>query len=253
MQTLLVSKKDGIGRIQFHRPEVRNAVNLQMMTELEQVIAEWERDPELKVIVFSGDERVFVSGGDVREFHQRETKEEIYPIMSRMGRLLERIDQLDCLTIAAVEGIAVGGGCEIVTSCDLCLASEKAQFGFIQVHLHITTGWGGAGRLFRKLGAGQALSLLLTGERISAREAYELQLVDRLYPADRFNEEVEMFVKQVASVPGKVIQTYKQIAKMGRNYPSTYQMEAESCSELWESPEHRQQVEAFLKRTGRSS
>ncbi|WP_168188708.1 enoyl-CoA hydratase/isomerase family protein [Thermoflavimicrobium daqui] len=250
MKTLVFSKKDGIGWIRFHRPEVRNAVNLQMIEELEQVITKCEQDDTLHVLIFSGDERAFVSGGDVREFHQLEKKEEIYPIMFRMGQLLERMDQLNCLTIATVEGTAVGGGCEILTSCDLCVASEKAKFGFIQVHLKITTGWGGAGRLTRKIGSGRALYLLLTGEIISATKAYELQLVDHLYKQENFRDEVTALAEHLASIPSKVIQTYKQIARLNGATP-TFPLEAESCSILWEGKEHRQKVEEFLRRTDR--
>ncbi len=251
MQTLIVAKKDGIGWIQFYRPEARNAVSFQMINELEQVISEWERDPNLRVIVFLGDAKAFLSGGDVRQFHQLEKKEEIYPIMYRMGRLLERIDRLNCLTIAAVEGIAVGGGCEFVTSCDICIASERARFGFIQVKLKITTGWGGASRLFRKIGYGRALRLLATGDRISADEAYELQLVDYLLPADQFVDEVKAFALRVSYAPVELIRTYKQWGKIMRNAQSLYEQEAMMCSEFWETDQHRNQVESFLRRSGK--
>ncbi len=253
MRTLLVSKSDGIGWIRFHRPEVRNAVNLQMMEELENILKKWADDEEIGVIVFSGDERAFVSGGDVEEFH-RLSGREIYPVMKRMGGILERIYQLDAITISAVEGVAVGGGCEIVASCDFCLASGQAKFGMIQVSLGITTGWGGASRLCRKIGTGRALELLLTGERISAEKAGEIGLVDRMVPHERFQEEVAAFAKRLAGAPARVRKTYKQIARqVEKGVPSSalYALEAKSCSECWETEEHIRAVESFLSRTRR--
>ncbi|MBA4494270.1 enoyl-CoA hydratase/isomerase family protein [Paenactinomyces guangxiensis] len=252
MQTLLVDQQNGIGWIRFNRPEVRNAVNLQMIEELELIIDQWSRDEKIKVIVFKGDERAFVSGGDVEEFHQLTSKQEIYPVMERMGRLLEQVYQLDQITVAAVEGAAVGGGCEIAASCDFCLASDRAKFGMIQVKLGITTGWGGAGRLLHKIGTSRGLELLLTGDRITAQQAKELQLADKLISYENFEAEVATFAKRLADAPAKVMKTYKHIARqVERGVPSSalYPVEAESCSECWETEEHRQAVESFLSRT----
>lgn len=254
MQTLLVNKEDGIGWIRFHRPEVRNAVNQQMMEELEQIITQWATDETIKVILFQGDERAFVSGGDVEELHQKRTKPEIYPVMERMGALLEKIYQLDQITIAAVEGAAVGGGCEIATTCDFFLASERARIGMIQVQLGITTGWGGASRLFHKIGTSRGLQFLLTGDRVTSTRAKELGLVNEVYPHELFHQEVETFAKRLAVLPMKILRTYKQIARQveqGVPSSSLYTREAASCSELWETEEHLQAVESFLHRTRR--
>ncbi|TCS94648.1 enoyl-CoA hydratase/isomerase family protein [Hazenella coriacea] len=252
MQTLICSKRDGIGWIRFHRPEVRNAVNQQMMTELEQILDEWSIDPEIKVLVLIGDSKAFASGGDVAELHQLKTEQEIYPVMERMGRILERFNQSEKVTIAAVEGVAVGGGCEIVTSCDFCLASPSAQFGMIQVKLAITAGWGGATRLIRKVGKSEALKMLLTGEKISAEQAKQIGLVDSLVGSDAFVDEIEQYAKKFTQAPLSVIQAYKNLTNqmdgVQLNQP-LYQLEATHCSRCWESDEHHQAVESFLQRT----
>jgi enoyl-CoA hydratase/carnithine racemase len=252
MQTLLTKVQDGVGWIRFHRPEVRNAVNMKTMEELEQVLTQWEQDRDIKVIVFEGNEKAFVSGGDVEEFSQKIKQSEIYPVMERMGSILEYIHQFPKITIAAVEGVAVGGGCEIVTSCDFCLASEHALFGFIQVHLGITTGWGGASRLLHKIGSSRGLELLLTGERISSERALEIGLVDKRFSYEKFQREVAAFAYRLATVPDLIIQTYKQIARkveQGQLSSSLYTLEAESCSKLWETEAHREAVDSFLSRT----
>jgi enoyl-CoA hydratase/carnithine racemase len=230
-----------VGWIQFHRPEVRNAVNLQMMEELEQVLEAWEKDGEIRVVVLT----------DVAQFHIM-NGEEIFSVMKRMGRILERLASLDKVTVAAVEGPAVGGGCEIAASCDICLASENALFGMIQVTLGITTGWGGGARLIRKIGTARALELLLTGERISAGKAWRLGLVDHLISRERFAEEVQAFAERIAQAPAAVIRAYKQVARAvsaGASEAELTELEAKHCASLWGSEEHHRAVEAFLKRT----
>ncbi|MBS7530261.1 enoyl-CoA hydratase/isomerase family protein [Hazenella sp. IB182353] len=249
MNTLITHKKDGIGWIQFHRPAVRNAVNQEMMAELEHVITEWEQDETLQVVVLYGDEKAFVSGGDVEAFHQIHTKEEIYPVMKRMGDLLQRISELKCITIAAVEGIAVGGGCEVVTSCDFCLASKKAKFGMIQSRIAITTGWGGASRLMNKIGKPNALKMLITGEVIDVERAKEMQLVDEVIESSHFLEEVQVFAQQFVLPSPMIGRAYKEVAlalEQGTPLSAFAKIEATNCADCWEAEEHVQAVERFL-------
>lgn len=247
MSTLIIRKNGPVWWIRFHRPAVRNAVNLQMMNELEQVLIEIEHDLQCKVVILSGDEQAFVSGGDVNELHQYEHKEEIQPIMERMSRILGRVRQLNALTIACVEGVAVGGGCEIVATCDLCFAAPAAGFGMIQVNLGITTGWGGARSLMQKVGPAAALSMLLTGQILSAGEAKEKGLVDELIEDKPVQEAVQTFANQVAKAPAPIIAFYKKQAQEVKQDISANQ-EAEQCALLWETAEHHQAVQAFLER-----
>src|SRR5690606_8349968 len=182
METLRLERYRGVGLIRFHRPEVRNAVNLRMMDELETVLREWRQDDAVRTVLLAGDRHAFVSGGDLSELHRLTREEEIYPVMARMGRLLLELQDLGKPTIAAVEGAAVGGGCEIAVSCDFRLASDRARFGFVQVRLGITSGWGGGTRLLSLLKRSDALYLLLTGEVIDSETALRIGLVDRVFP-----------------------------------------------------------------------
>jgi 3-hydroxypropionyl-coenzyme A dehydratase len=254
MQTLITEQKNGVGWIRFHRPDVRNAVNLQMMQELEEVLAKWKSDSDVKVLVFTGDERAFVSGGDLTEFHRLKTADAIYPVHARMGRLLDVLERLGKPTIAAVGGAAVGGGCEIAVSCDFRFASDNAQFGFIQAGLGITTGWGGGSRLIRLVGRGRALALLLTGERIDSTQAFQYGLVDRVVPSEQLEEEVQRFAETIARTPLPVIEAYMELANRVRDGADPQELtewESRTCSRLWESDEHHRAVEIFLRRTGR--
>jgi 3-hydroxypropionyl-coenzyme A dehydratase len=254
MQTLITEQKNGVGWIRFHRPDVRNAVNLQMMQELEEVLAKWKSDSDVKVLVFTGDERAFVSGGDLTEFHRLKTADAIYPVHARMGRLLDVLERLGKPTIAAVGGAAVGGGCEIAVSCDFRFASDTAKFGFIQAGLGITTGWGGGSRLIRLVGRSRALALLLTGERIDSTQAFQYRLVDRVVPSEQLEEEVQRFAETIARTPLPVIEAYMELANRVRDGADPQELtewESRTCSRLWESDVHHRAVEIFLRRTGR--
>lgn len=252
METLQLERHRGIGHIRFHRPEVRNAVNLRMMEELEEVLSEWREDDGVKALLLTGDHRAFVSGGDLSEFHRLTREEEVYPVMARMGRLLAELQNLGKPSIAAVEGTAVGGGCEIAVSCDFRLASDRARFGFIQVRLGITSGWGGGTRLLSQLKRSEALYLLLTGEVIDSETALRIGLVDRVYPAGEFAGAAWDFAERIASAPLGVIREYLAIANRvrqgGMAWNQMIDLESRACARLWETPEHRSAVEAFLKK-----
>lgn len=250
MTTIQARKQNGVGWITFHRPQVRNAVNTQMMRELELQLDRWQDDDQIRVIVFMGDSRTFVSGGDLEEFHKLTTKEEVFPVMNRMGRLLNRVRHLKKPTVAAVEGTAVGGGCEIVASCDFRLASDQAVFGFIQSRLGITSGWGGGSLLLEEIPRGHALFLLLSGEKVSARQLEQWGWIHRVFPHQEFKEKVEQFVAAIACASPAVSQSYLELDKVrrrGANREALQEMESRLCSELWETEEHKGAVDRFLK------
>lgn len=257
METLQVDCHRGVGHIRFHRPEVRNAVNFRMMDELETVLNDWREDEAIKAVMFSGDRHAFVSGGDLSEFHRLTREEEVYPVMVRMGRLLMELQDFGKPTIAAVEGTAVGGGCEIAVSCDFRLASDRARFGFIQVRLGITSGWGGGTRLLSQLKRSEALYLLLTGEVIDSETALRIGLVDRVFPSgEKFEEAAWDFAERIASAPPGVIREYVAMANRvrqgGMSWNEMAELESRACARLWETPEHHAAVEAFLNKSGRT-
>ncbi|SFX27298.1 Enoyl-CoA hydratase/carnithine racemase [Thermoactinomyces sp. DSM 45891] len=256
MGTVKYHKQGDVAIVQFHRPTVRNAVNQRMMSELEQLLLEWEQDSQIKIILFRGDVNAFVSGGDLEEFHQLHTCAEIEPIMKRMGAILERIHQLPALTIARIEGPAVGGGCEIAMSCDWVVASDHATLGMIQVRLGITTGWGGATRLMKKVGTSVAMKILLSGKRYSAREGMELGMVDFLLCEEdqSFEDQFHHWLHPFTKLSRDLIRHYKQLAKQvekGISSTDLFELEAKKCGFFWETEEHRLAVDSFLIRRGR--
>jgi enoyl-CoA hydratase/carnithine racemase len=247
MKTLFVSQKNGVGTIQFNRPEKANSVNEKMVEELEHII-DWFDEEKLKVIVFRGNSDVFVSGGDIEQ-HQSLSGEQVYPELLRVGALLEKISRLDAVTIVAVQGKAIGGGCEIIASCDFCFASDSATFQFIQARLGIPTAWGGASRLMYKIGTKKALYLLLFAEQISSMDAERIGLVDAIFPDDEFDKSLMKFTKKLAELPMPVINTLKHIAHQvedGLPASQIYPLEAKACSECWDLDKHQRAVKFIL-------
>ena len=191
-QTLHYEKKNAIGVLTIDRQEALNALNSEVITELEEKIAEIENDSELSVLIMTGAGRSFVAGADIAE--QK-------PLDLTGGRrwgqrgsaLMRRIEKLEIPTIAAVNGFALGGGCELAMSCDIILASEKAKFGQPEVGLGITPGFSGTQRLPRRVGIAKAKEPIFSGKMIKADEAKSIGLVNEVYPAEQLiDKAVEM-------------------------------------------------------------
>ena len=179
-QTVQFEKVDNIAVITIRRPEALNALNSTVIGELEQVIGEVEKDATLGAMILTGEGRSFVAGADIGEQ---------MPLDLEGGRkwgqrgsaLFRRIEKLEIPTIAAVNGFALGGGCEIAMACDIILASEKAKFGQPEVGLGITPGFSGTQRLPRRVGVAKAKELIFSGKMIKADEAKEMGLVNAVF------------------------------------------------------------------------
>ena len=179
-QTIRYEKQDHIALVTIDRPEALNALNSTVISELEQVVSDLENDRDIRAMILTGAGRSFVAGADIGEQ---------YPLDLDGGRrwgqrgsaLLRRIEKLEIPTIAAVNGFALGGGCELAMSCDIILASEKAKFGQPEVGLGITPGFSGTQRLPRRVGIAKAKELIFSGKMIKADEAEKIGLVNAVY------------------------------------------------------------------------
>ena len=179
-KTIRYEKKDNIALVTIDRPEALNALNSTVIAELEQVVTELENDGTVRAMILTGEGRSFVAGADIGEQ---------YPLDLDGGRrwgqrgsaLLRRMERLEFPTIAAVNGFALGGGCELAMSCDIILASEKARFGQPEVGLGITPGFSGTQRLPRRVGVAKAKELIFSGRMVKADEAERIGLVNAVY------------------------------------------------------------------------
>lgn len=200
-QTVQFEKKDRVAVVTINRPEALNALNSLVIGELEQVIGEVEKDAELRALIITGEGRSFVAGADIGE--QKPLDVEGGRRWGRRGSaLMRRIEKLEIPTIAAVNGFALGGGCELAMACDIILASEKAKFGQPEVGLGITPGFSGTQRLPRRVGISKAKELIFSGRMIKADEAKEIGLVNAVFaPEELMNGAMEMAKSFLKNAP----------------------------------------------------
>jgi 3-hydroxypropionyl-coenzyme A dehydratase len=177
---ITIQKEQDIVIFRIHRPEILNALNRETMNELESAFSTAAADDDIKIVIVTGSgERSFCAGADVTYVVNISPIEaQIYA--SRAHSLLNRIEQLDKPVIAAVNGFALGGGCELAMACDFIIASSNAKLGQTEVRIGIPPGWGGTQRLVKLVGPAKAKELIFTGKMISAQEAYEIGLVNKV-------------------------------------------------------------------------
>ncbi len=199
-QTLLFDIRDGIAFITINRPDKLNALNDQVMAELADAAERIAAAPEIKGAILTGSgPKAFVAGADIGDL----AKQGPFDGKARALRgqaVLRRLETCGKPVIAAVNGFALGGGCELAMACHLRVASETARFGQPEVKLGIAPGYGGTQRLPRLVGKGVALELILTGEPIDAREAHRIGLVNRVVPAAELLAESEKLLRGILAM-----------------------------------------------------
>lgn len=197
--TILFEKYDNYAIIKLNRPDKLNALNNQLFLELNDLIGKIELDETIKALIITGvGDKAFAAGADIAELNkcdQRSGKQ-----FSELGsKVMLRIEQLRIPVIAAVNGFALGGGCELAMCCHIRFASEKAKFGQPEVNLGIIPGYGGTQRLPRLVGKSKAMELIISGNIIDANEAYRIGLVNQIYNSNELMEKTIEFVNLVLS------------------------------------------------------
>ena len=181
MTNILLEKKGLIAVATINRPKALNALNSEVLTDLDELVSAVKADADIRALVITGSgEKAFVAGADIGEMSTL-TKEGGEAFGKHGNNVFRAIETLPIPTIAAVNGFALGGGCELALSCDIILASEKAKFGQPEVGLGITPGFSGTQRLPRRVGVAKAKELIFSGRMIKADEAKEIGLVDAVY------------------------------------------------------------------------
>jgi len=197
-ENVKTENRDGILFITIDRPKVLNALNAATVEELRQAFNAARDDDSVKCVILTGaGEKAFVAGADINELAQMTpiTGKQVAEKGQRTFRAIERFPKP---VIAAVNGFALGGGCELALACHIRIASEKAQLGLPEVTLGIIPGYGGTQRMARLLGKGKALELILTGDRVGAAEAERIGLVNKVVPADQLMTAAEEMARTIA-------------------------------------------------------
>ncbi len=193
--SILVETRGRVGLITLNRPKALNALNSTLMGELMQALQEFNADGAIGAIVIAGSERAFAAGADIKEMAEASAVE---MLMRDNISLFDRIRKIHKPVIAAVSGYALGGGCELAMSCDMIIASETARFGQPEVTIGVIPGAGGTQRLTRAVGKALAMELVLNNRTLSAGEAYQFGLVNRVVPAERVLDEAIALAAEIA-------------------------------------------------------
>lgn len=197
MSEVETSVDAGVGIVTINRPAALNAVNHEVMRGLIDAAARFDADPEIGCILITGaGEKAFVAGADIKEMADKSYMD-MYMTDIQSG--WERFAATRTPMIAAVNGFALGGGCEIAMMCDIVIASDKAKFGQPEIRLGVMPGWGGTQRLTKAVGKAKAMDLVLTGRMMDAAEAESAGLVSRVVPHERLMEEALAAAKTIAS------------------------------------------------------
>ena len=195
--TLIYDVQDGIARVTINRPDKLNALNATVIAELADAVGHIESDDAVRGVILTGaGSKAFVAGADIGELATQGPMEAKARALAGQ-RAMRRLERCGKPVLAAVNGFALGGGCELAMACHLRVASESARFGQPEVKLGLGPGYGGTVRLPRLVGRGRALELLLSGAMIDAQEAYRIGLVNRVVPADRLLAETEALARTI--------------------------------------------------------
>jgi enoyl-CoA hydratase len=199
LETLLVERDGAVAVVTINRPKVLNALNTQTIGELESVMREVQHDDAVRAVVLTGaGEKSFVAGADINELAVL-TPAQGQQHGRRGQAVFDLIEHLGKPVVAAVNGFALGGGCELAMACTLRIAADSARFGQPEINLGIIPGYAGSQRLPRLVGKGRALEILLTGDMVGAPRAYEIGLVNRVVPAAELLNEAKKLAAALAS------------------------------------------------------
>ena len=204
---VLAERRDAVGVARLNRPDARNALSAEVMTELGGILEAWDADPEVRCIVVAGGDEYFAAGADIKAMRERSFQEAMVTPTAQFWR---RLAAVKTPMIAAVSGYALGGGCELALTCDMIVASEAAEFGQPEILLGIIPGAGGTQRLARVMGKQRAMELVLTGRRIGAAEAQALGIVNQVTARDEWLAKAVELAQVVARRPPIAVKLGKQ-------------------------------------------
>jgi enoyl-CoA hydratase len=247
---ILVEKNKTSAIVTLNRPKALNALNKAMLEELLSCFTQLSRDQTIKVVILTGvGEKSFIAGADIA-FMQSLTPDE-GRLFGRLGHTVTRtIENLPQPVIAAVNGFALGGGCELALSCDIRLASDNAQFGQPEVNLGVIPGFGGTQRLPRLIGKGLACELLYSGKIIDAVEASRIGLVNRVVPQEKLMEECLELAALIGSRGPAAVQLCKEVVNNGMEMDLTRacSYEADLFGLCFAGGEQKEGMTAFLEK-----
>jgi enoyl-CoA hydratase len=250
-QTLILDQSDGVAVITLNRPAVLNALSTALLAELADALRALEADRDVRAAIVTGaGEKAFAAGADIAEFKQVDGAVEGAEFARRGQAVFATIARIRIPVIAAVNGFALGGGCELALACDIRLASENARFGQPEVNLGLLPGYGGTQRLTRLTGMGAAMYLCLSGEMIDAQEAFRIGLVQKVMPQASLLDEARRLAAVIASKAPLAVEAAKRaiVAGAEMSLDQGTEVEALHFGSMMTTEDFREGTAAFLEK-----
>jgi enoyl-CoA hydratase len=246
-QMILSETRGRVGLITLNRPQALNALNNQLMRELTDALESFDRDDGIGAMLITGSEKAFAAGADIKEMADKS-------IMEMMDRdhlaAFGRIRTIQKPVIAAVSGWVLGGGCEVALSCDIIVASESAKFGQPEITIGVIPGAGGTQRLTRAVGKAIAMEMILNNRTLTAQEAYQFGLVNRVLPVETYLDEALKLAEEIASRAPLAVRAAKKMINQSyeRTLADGLAEEKQTFYSLFASEDQKEGMKAFIEK-----
>ncbi|MEX1274690.1 MAG: enoyl-CoA hydratase-related protein [Bacteroidota bacterium] len=244
---MLLTKESGYAVVQFNRPEVLNAINIQLMIELVDALETLEKDDDVRCIVLTGNEKAFAAGADIKEMADASAMDMLQ--RDQFARW-DRIRKIKKPIIAAVSGFALGGGCELMMTCDMVIASETAKIGQPEINIGVIPGAGGTQRLTRAVGKVKAMEMVLTGGMITAQEALQWGLINKVVPVEYYLQEAKNLAKEIAGKAPVAVKLAKEsvLKAFDTTIEGGLEFERKNFYLLFSSEDQKEGMKAFVEK-----
>lgn len=248
MSVLIEQVSPQIGVVKISKPQTLNALSSEVLGELSTAIEKLEADANIRVIIFTGEGKAFVAGADISEMKDMSAKEaNSYAMLG--AQLFQRIEFLNKVTIVAINGFALGGGCELAMACDIRIASDKAKFGQPEVGLGITPGFSGIRRMMEIVGEAKAKEYIFGGRMFDAYEAEKIGLVNKVVSPENLMDEIQKLAEEVASKSFNAVITSKKVMNaLKKDVDEKVRYQSECFADCFRHKDQKAGMNAFLNK-----
>lgn len=248
--TIIYEKSEGLGTITLNRPKSMNALSSEVFREMAEVLGLISADPDVRVVILTGSEKFFAAGADITEIRNISSAVEAHAFLKGAHAVFNGLEDLEKPVIAAISGLALGGGCELLLACDIRICAENTVFGQPEIKIGVIPGAGGTQRLPRTIGVTKAKELLYTGDTMDAAEALRVGLVSKVVPVGKVLEEARAMAKRIARQPGVALRVTKDVVNSGLSLDlkSALAYEARCFEMLFDTQDQKEGMAAFVEK-----
>jgi enoyl-CoA hydratase len=248
-KNIILETKDTVGLIKMNRPDAMNALNSVTLQELREAVSQLKDSDDVKVIIITGEGKAFVAGADIAEMKDM-SGDQAKEFSTTGQKVFSKIAKIKKPVIAALNGFALGGGCELALACDIRIASEKAKLGQPEVNLGVIPGFAGTQRLSRLVGTAKAKELIFTGDMVDAPTALSIGLVNQVVPAEQLMDTCMEMAKKIASKGPTAVKLAKKVINEGieEKLDKGSDYESDEFGQCFASGEAKEGMTAFLEK-----